>query len=113
LRRLCKQYSENRNKRIDFRRNFTFSRQRGVSSYVGERSDEVILLFLCASGKLDIKSTDRFNRTLLSWAAGNGHEAVVKLLLESGAEVDCKDKDGRTSLSWAAGSGHEAVVKLL
>ena len=43
-----------------------------------------------------------------------GHEAVVKLLLEKGAEPESKDNDyGRTPLSWAAGSGHEAVVKLL
>jgi ankyrin repeat protein len=39
----------------------------------------------------------------------NGHEAVVKLLLEKGAELESKDKDGRTPLSWAAENGHEAV----
>jgi ankyrin repeat protein len=41
-------------------------------------------------------------------------EAVVKLLLEKGAELETKDKDyGWTPLSWAALGGHEAVVKLL
>jgi hypothetical protein len=42
------------------------------------------------------------------------YQAVVKLLLEKGAELESKDEDyGRTPLSWAAGNGHEAVVKLL
>ena len=32
-----------------------------------------------------------YGQTPLSWAAENGHEAVVKLLLEKGAELDSKD----------------------
>ncbi len=53
-------------------------------------------------------------RTPLSRAAESGHEAVVKLLLETKeVDVDAKDGYGRTPLSWAAGNGHEAVVKLL
>ena len=43
----------------------------------------------------------------------NGHKAVVKLLLERGADVESKDDAGQTSLSRAAWNGHEAVVKLL
>ncbi|KAK1765274.1 ankyrin repeat-containing domain protein [Phialemonium atrogriseum] len=50
---------------------------------------------------------------LLLRAAGEGHEAVVKLLLEGGASVDAKDRDGQTPLWRAAWGGHEAVVKLL
>ena len=61
---------------------------------------------------LDLK--DSHGRTPLSWAAYHGHEAVVKLLVEKGAELEAKDhEDGRTPLSWAAEQGHEAVVKLL
>ena len=30
-----------------------------------------------------------------------GHEAVVKLLLEKGADVECEIDDGRTPLWWA------------
>ncbi|KAK3957080.1 hypothetical protein QBC32DRAFT_201618 [Pseudoneurospora amorphoporcata] len=44
----------------------------------------------------------------------NGHEAVVKLLLDTGkVNADAKDGAGRTALYTAAENGHEAVVKLL
>jgi ankyrin repeat protein len=54
-------------------------------------------------------------RTPLSWAAEEGHAAVVKLLLATGkVDVDSKDNyDGLTPLSRAARNGHEAVAKLL
>jgi ankyrin repeat protein len=48
------------------------------------------------------------------WAAWNGHEAGMKPLLEKGADVESKDRlGGRTPLSWAAAKGYEAAVKLL
>ena len=62
---------------------------------------------------LEIKDKE-YGRTPLSWAAWNGHEAVVKLLLEKGADMETKDKKySQTPLSWAAENGHGAVVKLL
>ncbi|KAH0538139.1 hypothetical protein FGG08_005247 [Glutinoglossum americanum] len=64
--------------------------------------------------KPDVDSKDEYGWTPLSWAAKNGHEAVVKLLLDTGkVDVDLKDRYGRTPLSWAARDGREAVVKLL
>jgi len=42
-----------------------------------------------------------------------GHEAVVELLLEKGADLECRSNNGWTPLFWAAEKGHEVVVKLL
>jgi ankyrin repeat protein len=53
-----------------------------------------------------------YDKTSLSWAAVNGYEAVVKLLLEKGADVESKNWGG-TPLGWAAARRHEAVVQLL
>jgi ankyrin repeat protein len=39
-----------------------------------------------------LESKDKNGRTPLSLAATNGHEAVLKLLLEKGAELESKDK---------------------
>ena len=50
----------------------------------------------------------------LAWAARNGHEGVVKILLGRGEiNPDKLDDDGRTPLSHAARNGHEGVVKIL
>jgi hypothetical protein len=57
-------------------------------------------------GKVDVDSKDDAEGwTPLSCAAQSGHEAVVKLLLETGkVDVDSKGSSGWTPLSWAARS---------
>ncbi|KAG0639251.1 ankyrin repeat-containing domain protein [Tuber brumale] len=56
----------------------------------------------------------RPGRTPLSWAAGCGHEEVVKLLLErNDVDPNMADEEGRTPLSWSAQNGCYGVVKLL
>jgi hypothetical protein len=59
------------------------------------------------------RCSGRDGRTPLWWATWNGHEAVVKLLLAKGAELEARDSEGQTPLSWASENGHEAVVLLL
>ncbi|KAF2473981.1 uncharacterized protein BDR25DRAFT_312139 [Lindgomyces ingoldianus] len=70
---------------------------------------------------------DTYRRSALSWAAGRGFDAVVKLLITDSnigrrafrllfgkkAEIDSVDRYGRTPLSYAVWIGNVAVVKLL
>jgi ankyrin repeat protein len=74
----------------------------------------MLLTVDCKETSICVDSKDSYGRTPLTWAAKGGHEAVVKLLLETGkVDVNSKDMNGQTPLSWAAEGGHEAVVKLL
>merc|ERR1712091_143840 len=47
------------------------------------------------------------------WAASNGHERVVELLQQHGAEINAQANDGVTALMLAARNGHERVVEVL
>jgi ankyrin repeat protein len=60
-----------------------------------------------------VNRRDSYGWTALHWAARGEHEAVVRLLLEKGADVKTKTKDGETALFWAVREGHKAVVRLL
>jgi ankyrin repeat protein len=64
-------------------------------------------------GKYGRDPEDGHKRTPLSWAAQNGQEAVVRLLLAVDANKASSDKSGMTPLSWATRGNHEAIVQLL
>jgi len=62
----------------------------------------------------DINQEDPTGNTPLVWAAQNGHEGVVEILL--GRDDIDPDKPGaweQTPLSYASWNGHEGVVKIL
>jgi len=57
--------------------------------------------------------TDEDGRTPLS-PAGDGHEGIVRILLERGdIDFDTADGGGRAPLWWAAQGGQEAIANLL
>ena len=84
-----------------------------ASHWIG-RFGLVPLLEQWIDKKYDIDQPDFSRRTPLSWAARDGHDAVVKQLLDTGkVDVDSKDNFGRTPRSIAAKNRNEAIVKLL
>jgi ankyrin repeat protein len=79
-----------------------------LAAYFG--LEEALQKLWCTCG-IDID--ERNGRTPLSYSAENGHEAVVKLLLENGASVNIADSRGWTPIIHAIQFGHEAVAELL
>ncbi|KAG0138301.1 hypothetical protein HOY82DRAFT_640590 [Tuber indicum] len=66
------------------------------------------------TGGLKPDKPDNYNLTPLTFAAWNGHEGVVKMLLGLiSVSPDNPNDGGRTPLSYAAEVGHEGVVKIL
>ena len=51
--------------------------------------------------------------TALMWAAENGHDTVIPLLLEADAQIDAQDITGMTPLIFASANGKEAAVREL
>jgi ankyrin repeat protein len=51
--------------------------------------------------------------TALSWAARNGREDMVRLLLDKGAEINQGDQAFKTPLAYAKEAGHAAIADLL
>jgi len=75
--------------------------------------DEIVASFVDVEG-CDINQDDSLGNTPLIWAAWNGNEGVVKILLGRGDVTPEKsDRCGRTPLYCAAMKGHEGVVKIL
>jgi len=69
---------------------------------------------LIEMGCYDLNEPDFAGRAPLVWAAHNGHEEVVKILLgREEVNPDKPDIEGQTPLTYAAWYGHEGVVEIL
>ena len=67
---------------------------------------------LAAGADVNAKTTTH-DATALSWAAMNGRLAVVRALLDAGADVKRCADHGMTALMWAPQNGHLTVVEAL
>jgi ankyrin repeat protein len=69
---------------------------------------------LLGLGKADMDLKDKDGLTLLClWARDNGRDAIVKLLVDKGADVNAQGGEYGNALQAASYEGHEAVVRLL
>ncbi|KAF4342732.1 ankyrin repeat-containing protein [Fusarium beomiforme] len=81
-----------------------------VASYFGLHS---IVQLLLDKG-VDIEARDtQFSMTPLMWAVIKEHEAIVKLLVDHGANVCVRVTHNQTPLLQAAEQGHEGIARLL
>ncbi|MGO9122044.1 MAG: TerB N-terminal domain-containing protein [Desulfomonilaceae bacterium] len=86
----------------------------GSQLLVAARSGDVAAVQKALRQKADINVKGPDGWTPLMWAAVTGHVEVVRLLLDSGAEVNvAAKKSGDTALILAALKGHTEVVRLL
>jgi ankyrin repeat protein len=96
------------------KRNFNYSKQRGIFSCAVELGHEDVFDHLISSGKFETDSKDSKGRTPLWWASKNGCGAIVKLLLSIDTiAIDSKDKHGKTPLYVAVEWRNNVVVELL
>jgi ankyrin repeat protein len=62
----------------------------------------------------DVNARERwYGRTALMIAAAEGHDDVVRLLIEAGSAVDLLDQEGSSALSLARSYGHLDVAATL
>jgi hypothetical protein len=73
----------------------------------------IVRILLESHGGCDVDERNRHGDTALMSATDKGHEAIVRRLLEKGAQVDAVNPSGITALSAAAWKGHRTIVSLL
>ena len=88
---------------------YPYSRMPDTTEQIKQK--EVAMLLLDHGA--DAMATELYGRTALDFAALNGYEAVVQILLEYDGCLEMEDCDGRTALHEAALGGHETILKRL
>lgn len=75
---------------------------------------DILKSFLDGGADPDERERDyHLKKTALSWAAENGNKALVRLMIQYGANVHLVDKNGHTPLMIASRKGHKEVVQML
>jgi ankyrin repeat protein len=75
--------------------------------------EKMLDLMLKSNESCDINKSDNTSRTALIWGSEFGHEKVVEMLLDIGADVNAQGGDFGNALQAASGGGHEKIVQML
>jgi ankyrin repeat protein len=78
----------------------------------GNNHPEIVETLLKAGADPD-RVEDTHGWTALIWAAKQGYDAPVELLLRHGANPDIRDDRQLTAADWARGEGHALTLRLL
>ena len=62
---------------------------------------------------VDVNTKSIYGQPPIFWAAAEGNENIVRLLLTAGADRTLEDIDGKTPLSVAKKNGHDKIAKML
>jgi hypothetical protein len=84
-----------------------------ISSFLMKHGKPELIYRFLSVYRVDVTSTLKSGKTMLSWASLQGHTQIVKLLLDKGADVNAQGGYMGNALQAASGEGHEQVVKLL
>ncbi len=77
------------------------------------KGDAVAVKTLVAQG-INVNTKFRYDRMALSFACDRGNVAIVKLLLEAGADVNARDSFYQAdAMVWAVNKGHVEIIQLL
>ena len=80
---------------------------------VTHSSDYWALLYILCQPDIAVNERDNMGLTPLHWAAQQGDEVSVQVLLEFGANPNVVDHNGLTALHWAASDGNKSCISQL
>ena len=74
---------------------------------------EHVVHALLEGGQVNLDARDASNRTALCWAVSHGHEAIVQVLLDKGANPHLGGQIGDTPMVLAAIEGYTSILQAL
>ncbi|KAF3293548.1 hypothetical protein TWF132_004516 [Orbilia oligospora] len=81
-----------------------------VAAYCGLT---LIMKVMLAGNGVDLELADNIGRTAVLFAAKEGYEDIVRVLIESGANPEAKNHYGEAAILLAVREGHESIVRIL